>query len=226
VDGKTAEEIADYAKVFWKKYKTIQGWERHINVIEEGEDRTRKIETQRKLLALKLKQTRNPLQQMKINYTVSTTNKKVYTEEEDRFLLVMLDKHGIDTEGIYEKIREEIRDSPLFRFDWFFLSRTPIEISRRCTTLLTTVTREWDSNDGRISNGKGKRPLEEEEEEEVEDVQPKKKAKNGVAPKNKQIANVKGGSKATSTATSRAPSVVSNSPAPVAKASKSKGKKK
>jgi SWI/SNF-related matrix-associated actin-dependent regulator of chromatin subfamily A member 5 len=184
VDGKNAAEIKDYAKVFWKKYKMIQGWERHIGVIEEGEDRTRKIETQRRLLALKLKQTRNPLQQMKINYTVSTTNKKVYTEEEDRFLLVMLDKHGIDSEGIHEKIREEIRESPLFKFDWFFLSRTPIEISRRCTTLLTTVTREWDTNDGRIANGKGKRPLaEEEEEEEVEEKPATKKTKNGVTPK-------------------------------------------
>ena len=181
VDGKDAAEIKEYAKVFWKKHRMIGGWERHLGVIEEGEEKTRKIENQRRLLALKLKQSRNPLQQMKINYTVSTTNKKVYTEEEDRFLLVMLDRHGIDSEGIYEKIREEIRESPLFRFDWFFLSRTPIEISRRCTTLLTTVTREWEGNDGRIVNGKGKRPLpEEEEEEEVEAVPAKKKAKNGV----------------------------------------------
>ena len=45
---------------------------------------------------------RVPLQQLKLNYSVSTTNKKVYTEEEDRFLLVMLDKYGVDGEGIYE----------------------------------------------------------------------------------------------------------------------------
>jgi SWI/SNF-related matrix-associated actin-dependent regulator of chromatin subfamily A member 5 len=182
VDGKTAAEVKEYAKVFWKKYKQINGWERHLEIIENGEEKTRKIETQRRLLELKLKQTRNPLQQMKINYTVSTTNKKVYTEEEDRFLLLMLNKHGIDTEGIYDKIREEIRESPLFRFDWFLLSRTPIEISRRCTTLLTTVTREYEGNDARI-NGKGKREREEEEEEEVEVAPTKKKAKNAGNPK-------------------------------------------
>ena len=44
-----------------------------------------------------------PLQQLKLNYSISNTNKKVYTEEEDRFLLVMLNKYGVDGEGIYER---------------------------------------------------------------------------------------------------------------------------
>jgi SWI/SNF-related matrix-associated actin-dependent regulator of chromatin subfamily A member 5 len=124
---------------------------------------------------------------MKLNYTVSTTNKKVYTEEEDRFILVMLGKYGIDTEGIHEQIRDEIRESPLFRFDWFFLSRTPVEISRRCTTLLNTVTKEFEVNSGKANgtlNGNGKRKatvIEDEEEEENEE--PVKKAKNGSTPK-------------------------------------------
>lgn len=43
---------------------------------------------------------------------------------------------------------------------------------------------------------------------------------------NKALANVKGGSKATSTTTSRAASVASNSPAPAGKATKGKGRKK
>ncbi len=180
VDGKDAKEIKEYALVFWKRYREINNWEKYLNVIEEGEERTRKIEHQRKMLRKKIQMYRVPLQQMRINYTVATTNKKVYTEEEDRFLLVMLDRYGVDTEGIYEKIRDEIRDSPLFRFDWFFLSRTPVEIGRRCTTLLTTVAREFDGSDGKVTNGvKGKRQVEEEEEAE-EDQPAKKKAKNGV----------------------------------------------
>ena len=129
---------------------------------------------------------RVPLQQMKINYTVSTTNKKVYTEEEDRFLLVMLDKHGVDGENLYEIIRDEIRESPLFRFDWFFLSRTPLELSRRCATLIQTVVREFGEDKESKTNGAGKksrdRDEEEEDEEDTENVPPpKKKAKNGVA---------------------------------------------
>lgn len=114
---------------------------------------------------------RVPLQQLKLNYTVSTTNKKVYTEEEDRFLLVMLDKYGLDREGVYDLIRDEIRESPLFRFDWFFLSRTPQEISRRCTTLITTVAKEMEGGTGKENK---RAVVEDEESEEIEEPTKKK----------------------------------------------------
>lgn len=177
VDGKTAKEIKEYAKVFWQKYKEIQDYQKYIQTIEVGEERTRKINHQRKMLRKKMEMYRVPLQQLKLNYSVSTTNKKVYTEEEDRFLLVMLDRYSVDAEGIHEKIRDEIRESPLFRFDWFFLSRTPIEISRRCATLLTTVSREFENG---VATGKGRVRDEEDEEDEENALPAKKRAKNGV----------------------------------------------
>jgi SWI/SNF-related matrix-associated actin-dependent regulator of chromatin subfamily A member 5 len=182
VDGKNAQEIAAYAKVFWKKYKSIENYQKYVGIIEEGEARTRKLEENRRLLKKKMAMYRVPLQQLKINYTVSTTNKKVYTEEEDRFLLIMMDKYGIESEGIYEKIRDEIRESPLFRFDWFFLSRTPQEISRRCTTLLTTVIKEFEpeAKNGKVPTKSNKRAIEEDESEEEEEAPIKKKPKNGV----------------------------------------------
>jgi SWI/SNF-related matrix-associated actin-dependent regulator of chromatin subfamily A member 5 len=187
VDSKTPEEIKAYAKVFWVRYTEIADYPKYIGLIEAGEEKTRKVEHQRKMLRKKITQYRVPLQQLKINYSVSTTNKKVYTEEEDRFLLVLLDKYGIDSEGIFERIRDDIRDSPLFRFDWFFLSRTPIEISRRCTTLLTTVSREFEDPSASklpgAANGKAKREVEEDENDEdsVLGMAPaKKKSKNGV----------------------------------------------
>ena len=188
VDSKSPAEIKAYAKVFWQRYTEIADYNKYIQIIEGGEEKTRKMEHQRKMLRKKMQQYRVPLQQLKINYSVSTTNKKVYTEEEDRFLLVLLDKFGVDSEGIYERIRDEIRESPLFRFDWFFLSRTPIEISRRCTTLLTTVAREFEdasapkATNG-AANGKGKREPDDEENDEdsVLGMAPaKKKSKNGV----------------------------------------------
>ena len=180
VDGKDADEIKAYAKVFWKKYKTLDNWQKHLGVIEEGELRVRQSEEKKRLIAKKIGMYRMPLQQMQIKYTVSTTNKKVYTEEEDKFLVVMLHKHGVEGEFIYEKIRDEIRESPLFRFDWFFLSRTPQEIGRRCTTLISAIVRELGEGD--VKNKNGKRGYEDEETEEEEEVeQPKgKKAKNGV----------------------------------------------
>ncbi|KAF3491760.1 chromatin remodelling complex ATPase chain ISW1 [Arthroderma uncinatum] len=221
VDSKTPEEIKEYAKAFWKRYTEILDYPKYIRVIEQGEEKMRKMNQQRKLLHKKMEQYRVPLQQLKVNYTVSTTNKKVYTEEEDRFLLVMLDRHGVDGEGLYEKIRDEIRDSPLFRFDWFFLSRTPVEIGRRCTTLLNTVAKEFEG-DGKTSNGDSKSKAR-DRDEEVENGEvsgpAKKKSKNAAV--NKKLKAVQSSSKATSTNTSRAGSVSSSGPA-----SKSKSKKR
>ena len=147
VDSKETSDIKEYAGVFWQRYKEIANWERHVSAVEEGEKKTRRVAMQRDLLRKKMGMYRVPLQQLKLNYTVSTTNKKVYTEEEDRFLLVKLDQYGLEAEGLYEKIRDDIRESPLFRFDWFFLSRTPQELGRRCATLITTVTREMEMGD-------------------------------------------------------------------------------
>ena len=236
VDGKTAKECKQYAEVFWKKYEDIHDYGKHIATIEAGEEKARKMNHQRKMLKKKMDQYRVPLQQLKLNYSVSTTNKKVYTEEEDRFLLVMLDRYGIDGEGIHEKIRDEIRESPLFRFDWFFLSRTPLEISRRCTTLLTTVAREFDEQGKNGTVGAKGRAREEDEEDEESAAPVKKKAKNGVKvhsnhsraatfakrKQNKQLDVVKNGSKSASAQTSRAVSVSSTN----GSASKGKGKGK
>ena len=238
VDGKTARECRQYAEVFWKKYEEINDYAKHIATIEAGEEKARKMNHQRKMLKKKMDQYRVPLQQLKLNYSVSTTNKKVYTEEEDRFLLVMLDRYGIDGEGIHEKIRDEIRESPLFRFDWFFLSRTPLEISRRCTTLLTTVAREFDEQGKNGTAGKG-RAREEDDEDEESAAPVKKKAKNGVKVRldymqivliangnqNKQLDVVKNGSKSTSAQTSRAVSVSSTNGSVSKGKGKGKGKK-
>ena len=179
--NKTASEVKEYAKVFWQRYTEIADYSKYLKVIEDGEERMRRIEHQRKLLRKKMQQYPVPLQQLKINYSVSTTNKKVYTEEEDRFLLVMLDKYGIDSEGLHDKMRDEIRDSPLFRFDWFFLSRTPVELGRRCNTLITTIVKEFEDVPGRGANGKSKRePEDENDEDSVLGMPAKKKSKNGV----------------------------------------------
>ncbi|RMZ05728.1 hypothetical protein D0860_05820 [Hortaea werneckii] len=201
VDSKDTNEIKKYAKVFWKKYQQIQNWEKHIAAIEEGEQRQRRVVQQRDMLRRKMRMYRVPLQQLKLNYTVSTTNKKVYTEEEDRFLLVMLDKYGLDSEGLYEKIRDEIRESPLFRFDWFFLSRTPQELSRRCATLITTVTREFEGGPPAKENKRGAEDAEEEEEEEEKPAAKKGRSSTGTA-KNKAVNGVKGTPNGTSRAAS------------------------
>ncbi|CAI7660602.1 unnamed protein product [Penicillium pancosmium] len=217
IDSKEPDEIEEYAEVFWRRYTEIQDYPKYLRVIDQGEEKLRKMNHQRKMLRKKMEMYRVPLQQLKINYTVSTTNKKVYTEEEDRFLLVMLDKYGVEGDGLYEKIRDEVRDSPLFRFDWFFLSRTPVEIGRRCTTLLNTIAKEFEPESKANGEGKGRGRDRDEDEENDDAVQPaKKRAKNGATAK--QVKQTKAASKTASASTSRAASV---STAP-----KTKGRKK
>jgi len=185
LESKTEKEVKDYAKVFWARYEEMPNWEKYINQIEAGEEKAAKISQQKKMLKKKLDMYRVPLQQMKLNYSVSTTNKKIYTEEEDRFLLVMLEKHGLDRENLHELIRDDIRESPLFRFDWFFLSRTSLEISRRCNTLILTVQREFEENQIHIPGvgvlkKKGTHARDDEEEENG-DAPPAKKGKSTAA---------------------------------------------
>lgn len=47
---------------------------------------------------------------------------------------------------MHAKIKRDISEFPAFRFDWFIKSRTPIEIGRRCTTLIALVDKEMEDD--------------------------------------------------------------------------------
>lgn len=139
--GKTQQEVREYAKVlFSDRMQEIEGHERYLSAIEAGEERIKKSATQASLLRKKIGYYKSPMTQLKINY--AQNKGKVYTEDEDRFLLVKLNEHGMHREDIYDVLRNEIRESAMFRFDWFIKSRTTAELQRRCTTLLNMIVRE------------------------------------------------------------------------------------
>ena len=58
------------------------------------------------------------LEQLNISYANQTKGKS-YSDEEDRFLLVQLSKHGYGVDDVYERIKREICEWPAFRFDWY-----------------------------------------------------------------------------------------------------------
>lgn len=135
IDGKTAEEVEAFAKTFWERYEELAGillvllavliildWEKLIQNIERGESKIRKQGEIQEMINTKVSKSKHPLQQLRLNYGGSKG--KNFTEEEDRFLLVMLAKFGFSTDDVYDKIRQEIKRSSMFRFDWFFKSRT------------------------------------------------------------------------------------------------------
>ncbi|ODV63482.1 DNA translocase ASCRUDRAFT_73329 [Ascoidea rubescens DSM 1968] len=141
--NKTKEEIISYSKAFWKGYKEIEGHEKYILQIEAGEKKSKRLMNQQRLLLSKVSQYRAPIQEMVIQYPPNNS-KRIYSELEDKFLLIMVNKLGLFCENLFEKIKELISKCELFKFDWFFLSRTPQELSRRCNTLLLALTREYE----------------------------------------------------------------------------------
>lgn len=92
----------------------------------------------------KMARYRNPWLELKIQY--GANKGKAYTEEEDRFLLCMMHKLGY---GAWDEMKAEIRKSWRFRFDWFFKSRTPQELNRRCDTLIRLVEKENEEADAK-----------------------------------------------------------------------------
>ena len=84
-----------------------------------------------------------PMQELELNYP--STKGKVYSEEEDRYLLCRLNHYGMQVEDVYERIKRDISEFPVFRFDWFFKSRSPQELARRCTTLLSMIEKEAEA---------------------------------------------------------------------------------
>ncbi|ANB13430.1 Isw2p [Sugiyamaella lignohabitans] len=142
-EEKDADEVARYSDTFWRRYTEIDGYDRYIAQIEAGEEKAQKVLHQMELLKQKVESYRAPLQQMEFPVSIGH-GRKMYSEDEDRFLAVQLYRFGLDAENLYEMIRDAIRESPMFRFDWFFLSRTPMELSRRCTTILSSIAREFE----------------------------------------------------------------------------------
>ncbi|KAJ3135770.1 hypothetical protein HK100_002361 [Physocladia obscura] len=170
IEGKTSEEVVAYAETFWLRYKELHEWEKYLVMIERGET---KISTQQKtqeLLTSRIANLKMPLQQLRLNY--GQAKGKNYTEEEDRFMLVCLEKYGYATDDVYDRIKEDIKQSPLFRFDWFIKSRTAAELSRRCTQLIGILQKEEEAE-----GAEKKRPAVPEETDESVRGEPSKRGR-------------------------------------------------
>ncbi|CAG0914670.1 unnamed protein product [Notodromas monacha] len=140
VDGKTPKEVEEYAQVFWERVNELQDAERILGQIVKGENKIQRRASIKKSLEAKIAQYPAPFHQLRISY--GTNKGKNYVEEEDRFLVCMLHKLGFDKENVYEDLRNCIRTTSQFRFDWYIRSRTAMELQRRCNTLITLIEKE------------------------------------------------------------------------------------
>lgn len=160
--GKTADEVRDYAKSFWSNIERVEDYEKHLKFIETEEEKIKKIKHQQEALRRKMAQCTNPLFDLTLKHPPSTNNKRTFSEEEDRFIMIMLFKYGLDRDDVYELMRDEIRDCPLFEFDYYFQSRTPVELARRAYTLLQCLEKEF--NNGIPLDEQTKKRLHDEDE--------------------------------------------------------------
>ncbi|MGH0152423.1 UNVERIFIED_CONTAM: hypothetical protein FKN15_049185, partial [Acipenser sinensis] len=129
VEGKSPEEVMEYSAVFWERCNELQDIEKIMAQIERGEARIQRRISIKKALDSKIGRYKAPFHQLRISY--GTNKGKNYTEEEDRFLICMLHKLGFDKESVYDELRQCIRNSPQFRFDWFLKSRTAMLQKRK-----------------------------------------------------------------------------------------------
>lgn len=60
------------------------------------------------------------------------------------FQLCMISELGY---GNWDELKYALRESPLFRFDWYAKSRTPQELSKRCDTLIRLIEKENQEED-------------------------------------------------------------------------------
>lgn len=165
--SKTEEEVRAYAKAFWANLERVEDYERYVKNIETEEERVRRVKLQQESLRRKISLCSNPLFELKLKFPPSTNNKRTFSEEEDRFILLMLFKYGLDRENVYEMIRDEIKHHPLFELDFFFQSRTPIELQRRAITLLQCLEKEFNTGIEKTEEVKERMKKEDEEGEKL-----------------------------------------------------------
>ncbi|GJP53341.1 hypothetical protein CLOM_g12500 [Closterium sp. NIES-68] len=137
MEGKTETEVREYAAVFWDRCTELNDWEKILRNIEKGEARIVRREEIMQSVRRKMERYKNPWVELRIQY--GTNKGKYYTEESDRFMICMIQRLGY---GNWDELRAAVRQSHLFKFDWFLKSRQPPELARRCDTLIRLVEKE------------------------------------------------------------------------------------
>ncbi|KAH3903178.1 DNA translocase SCDLUD_000794 [Saccharomycodes ludwigii] len=151
--NKTEDDVRNYCKVFWERYKEINGYEKYISLINKNEKKLKLLRHQELLLKQKMENCKSPIHDFNIQYPPNNA-RRTYNTLEDRFILMHVVKYGLFSENVFEIIRQDILSSSLFQFDWFIKTRTAHELSKRVYTLLTIITREIE---GPESNNATKR---------------------------------------------------------------------
>jgi len=144
---KTAEDVREYSEAFWKRWQSIENGQKYVERIEKGEQEIEKYRLITEAIEAKYKQTfrdhliAHPEDEASFR-TLSIDSislprilvdpKKAlanplfeFSDDEDRVYLHGLFRYGY---GAWDLIRNEVRNSRRFRFNWIALSRTSDQI--------------------------------------------------------------------------------------------------
>ncbi|KAF1744797.1 hypothetical protein MXB_4553 [Myxobolus squamalis] len=177
IETKSFEEVQVYCDIFWKRFKELNEYEKINLQLQKGEAKIQKIKEIKDILSKKLSRYDDPWYQLKIHY--GTNKGKGYTEEEDRFIICMLHKIGLEKDDVYERLRLAFRVTPTFRMDWFIKSRSSSELARRCGTLILMIQKELEENTKlKKENEKIKTPV----EKDLDNLSLKSRTRRSVIP--------------------------------------------
>jgi len=135
--GKDEARVLKYFNTFWERYTELTDWEKLIDRIESAERKTKRKKEIEEAIATKIAMYKDPARTLRLTY--GSLKGRSYSDEEDCFLILMMKRHGF---GAWEEICNEIRDAWQFRFNFFFVSRSPNDIAKRCDILVRVIERE------------------------------------------------------------------------------------
>ncbi|KAL7543063.1 hypothetical protein ACHAXR_012376 [Thalassiosira sp. AJA248-18] len=200
--GKDEQDIKKYYVAFWMHYKRLADWGKIIDKVEKGERKIHRLRDIRDIIQYKVElhlesiysqifpgveegkvskellEKHSPWDLLmyswpKMQFRYGQGQKGFsYQQEEDAFLLTMMHRHGY---GAARRIQLEIRRAWQFRFNWFFKSRSPQEIQKRCDVLIRVVEREVqehrEKEDAKEEEEEKQRKLLEEAKNKMEEVE-------------------------------------------------------
>ncbi|KAJ7281833.1 SNF2 family N-terminal domain-containing protein [Mycena rebaudengoi] len=131
IQDKTAADVEKYYRVFEKKWKTLQA-PPHCCPHLRGREASGRSATRLSIYSAR-KSWSSIIRPPRARFTAK--------KRTDIFCAACTTT-GMQTDDVYERIKKDITEFPVFRFDWFFKSRSPQELQRRCNTLLGMIEKE------------------------------------------------------------------------------------
>lgn len=155
--GKTLEETDEYFQVFFERIDTLSQCTKIQKGIEKAEKRIAQFKENADMLANKVAQyggAESACDLMEIPLKAQH-KEKGFTIDEDRFLLCKTDELGF---GNWDDLKDAVRNSEEFQFDYFLNSRTPNELGRRVGVLVRLLLQDSSKESAKL-DGNGNRKM-------------------------------------------------------------------